>query len=131
MDGSSAITELLTLVPNFTQMFRKYTDYTQPYSVPTSVYHYDPLGPPPAFPGAPDPGHAPHSPAPAHAQWPGVEHSAVAAHPALGTVPHSMTSYYSHPAFLPHAARDLREAQAGMQVNTHKKMIHIHSQLNV
>ena len=68
--------------------------------MPTSVYHYDPLGPPPAFPGAPEPsGHAPHS-------------------PALGTVPHSMTSYYSHPAFLPHAARDLREAQAGMQVNT-------------
>merc|ERR1719412_3309631 len=26
-----------------------------------------------------------------------------------------MTSYYSHPAFLPYAARDLREAQAGMQ----------------
>ena len=99
--------------------------------MPTSVYHYDPLAPPPAFPGAPDPGgHAPHSPAPAHAHWPGAEHSAVPAHPALGSVPHSMTSYYSHPAFLPHAARDLREAQAGMQVNRKEKegfMIHIQS----
>ena len=34
-------------------------------------------------------------------------------HPGL--TPHTMSQYYSHPAFLPHA-RDLREAQAGMQV---------------
>ena len=115
MDGSSVITEALTFIRSLHKCFRKYSDYTQPYSVPTSVYHYDPLAPPPAFPGAPDPSHAPHSPAPAHAHWPGAEHGGPA-HPALGTVPHSMTSYYSHPAFLPHTARDLREAQAGMQV---------------
>ena len=36
-------------------------------------------------------------------------------HPGLTPV-HPVSSYYSHPAFLPHA-RDIREAQAGMQVN--------------
>ena len=79
--------------------------------MPTS-YHYDPLPPPPPFPTADPAGHPSHSPA----HWsPAV--SDHAPHPALGSVTHSMTSYYSHPAFLPHAAaRDLREAQAGMQV---------------
>ena len=31
-----------------------------------------------------------------------------------------MSSYYSHPAFLPHA-RDIREAQVGMQVSREKE----------
>ena len=43
--------------------------------------------------------------------WTG-EH--VSGHPGLTPV-HPVSSYYSHPAFLPHA-RDIREAQAGMQV---------------
>jgi len=81
---------------------RKYTDYSQTYSVPTS-YHYDPLPPPPPFPTSDT---HPHPPT----HWSTQDHT----HPGLPPVPHSMTSYYSHPAFLPHA-RDLREAQAGMQ----------------
>ena len=32
-----------------------------------------------------------------------------------------MSSYYSHPAFLPHA-RDIREAQVGMQVRREEKI---------
>ena len=85
---------------------RKYTDYTNSYTVPTT-YHYDPLPPPPPFPSS-DPSHSSH---PA-SHWTGgsSEH-----HPALSPVSHSMSSYYSHPAFLPHA-RDIREAQVGMQV---------------
>ena len=79
--------------------------------MPTS-YHYDPLPPPVGVASftAAEAGHAPHSPAPAPAHHWGGEHGPPP--PPL----HSMTSYYSHPAFLPHAARDLREAQAGMQV---------------
>ena len=91
---------------------RKYSDYTQPYTVPTSYAHYDPLPPPPPFPsGEVVASHASHSPA--HWTTGPPTDPGHAPHPALS---HSMTSYYSHPAFLPHAARDLREAQAGMQV---------------
>ena len=86
---------------------RKYTDYPNSYSVPPTTYHYDPLPPPPPFPST-DPSQAAHSPA--HWSPASSEH-----HPSLSTVSHSMSSYYSHPAFLPHA-RDIREAQVGMQV---------------
>jgi len=86
---------------------RKYGDYTQPYPVASS-YHYDPLPPPPTFSSPTDPTH-PH-PSPSLQHWTG-EH--VSGHPGLTPV-HPVSSYYSHPAFLPHA-RDIREAQAGMQ----------------
>ena len=86
--------------------FRKYTDYTNSYTVPTT-YHYDPLPPPPPFPST-EPSHG--SQPPSHWSAGGSEH-----HPALSPVSHSMSSYYSHPAFLPHA-RDIREAQVGLKV---------------
>ena len=91
---------------------RKYTDYPNSYSVPPTTYHYDPLPPPPPFPST-DPSQAAHSPA--HWSPASSEH-----HPSLSTVSHSMSSYYSHPAFLPHA-RDIREAQVGMQVRREKE----------
>ena len=92
---------------------RKYTDYTNSYSVPATTYHYDPLPPPPPpFPTT-DPAQTGHSPA--HWSPASSEH-----HPSLSTVSHTMSSYYSHPAFLPHA-RDIREAQVGMQVSREKE----------
>ena len=94
---------------------RKYTDYTNSYSVPATTYHYDPLPPPPPpFPTT-DPAQTGHSPA--HWSPASSEH-----HPSLSTVSHSMSSYYSHPAFLPHA-RDIREAQVGMQVSREERRV--------
>ena len=89
-----------------------------------STYHYDPLPPPPTFSSPTDPTHSHPSPSLQVRKsqkpiWPNLllqhwtgEH--VSGHPGLTPV-HPVSSYYSHPAFLPHA-RDIREAQAGMQV---------------